>query len=422
MGYKIERSLYTMRTYTNLRASVLNKMASLFPNDGTQYQYNLWEDGESADEAGYYIISYRIYGFGQVGCRIWVEDGNVTCIVGFCSLPGSDEDIREFLSWVEGPLGDDTDPLQTLNEFVEAGGNAAKVLERHCSVVKSSYFEHYQDGDSDETVAGFNCKAAVGAITCLDGINYVCVRSYETSSEDRGWSGCRNSTYWVRLFNLHLYADKLLLDEATLMQSAVSIEGTSIESLLKLPINWTELIGHQSGITNSYSYMYGRRVEIIVCDLYVTVHVIETRNSSTRQRGWEYIAGRVQYLKDGTDNTPAYVAYCNRKHYAEKLSALLADGISLADAKRWLKASSQWKHENSAAFCIEMAKLANKKFWLELSGARGWNHASKIIQNAGLQLDWSLSFPRMTDQAALISQLCTDDAVVGVGWTLTREA
>jgi hypothetical protein len=88
--------------YQELRTEVLNKMEILFPNDGTQYQMNLWEDGKYKEEEGYYIISYRIYGFGQVGVKIWVDiNENVEDVYAFNTLPGVDESIRLFFQFVK---------------------------------------------------------------------------------------------------------------------------------------------------------------------------------------------------------------------------------------------------------------------------------------------------------------------------------
>jgi len=88
--------------YQELRTEVLNKMEELFPNDGTQYQLNLWEDGKYKEDEGHYIISYRIYGFGQVGVKIYVDkNNNVEDIYMFNTLPGIDESIRVFQAFVK---------------------------------------------------------------------------------------------------------------------------------------------------------------------------------------------------------------------------------------------------------------------------------------------------------------------------------
>ena len=420
-----------MRNYNNFRAAVLNKMSQLFPNDGTQYQWNLWEDCSTlvpVEGYNFYELSYRIRGFGMCGVRFFLDDSkeNVTNFWFFTTLPGMGDNTKKFKTWVENDLGNEpeTDPISQLLSFNTTGGNAAKVLKKHTCVIESSYHEHYNDGDIDDTFDGLDCKAAVGTVVNVDGIDYVCVYRYETDSQDRGWSGCTNTTYWVRLIALNTYADRLLLDEATLMQDSVTITGADIETLLNLPIDWTDLIGYHRGVYDSYSYLYGSRVDIIVCEKYVTVHIIETRNSSKRQCGWEYIADRIQFLLDGTDNTVSYVAYCKRKSYAEKIATLVSDGLSVEQAKLWLKSRATWKHENKPSFCFEQAKFAEKDFWLKLSGARGWKHAEKIIANAGLseELSWftGISFPRATDTCALIAQLCTE-TMSGSGWTLTKE-
>jgi hypothetical protein len=88
--------------YQELRTELLNKMEELFSNDGTQYQLNLWEDGKYKEEEGYYIISYRIYGFGQVGVKVWVDSQeSVIDVHAFNTLPGVDESIRLFFQFVK---------------------------------------------------------------------------------------------------------------------------------------------------------------------------------------------------------------------------------------------------------------------------------------------------------------------------------
>ena len=197
-----------------------------------------------------------------------------------------------------------------------------------------------------------------------------------------------------------------------LIKEGVSIEGATPEDLANLPINWVELLAGFSGIESRQGGNYsGSAASIVVCDKYITVNATYSRNSCVAMTGWTYDRPLAQFFLDGRDNTAAYLAYCKRKQYQERLQTLLSEGLTKEQATLYLRAKAQWKHENPAKWCFEMvAKQPNKAVWEAIANATGKSHGNKIAAKYGLQ-GWfdNGSFPRNACAAHLIAQLCTDD-------------
>lgn len=215
-----------------------------------------------------------------------------------------------------------------------------------------------------------------------------------------------------------------------LIKEGVSIEGASAEKLANLPINWVKMLAEFSGVESRQGgYWSGSSAQIVVCDKYITITATYSRNSCVTMRGWTYDRPLAQYFLDGRDNTVAYLAYCKRKAYQEKLQTLLSEGLTKEQAALYLKARAQWKHENPAKWCFEMVeKQPNKAVWEAISNANGKSHGNRIAAKYGLQGWYDIgSFPRNASAAHLISQLCTDDTPLdkvrpyptkGKGWAV----
>ena len=91
-------------------------------------------------------------------------------------------------------------------------------------------------------------------------------------------------------------------------------------------------------------------------------------------------------------------------------------------AFNFFRANAQWKHEQCPIECFEWVALQpNKAVWETLSTVGSKREGNEIASQFGLD-GWynEGSFPRKSEKAALIAQLCTEYTPVVVAKTKVR--
>ena len=231
-------------------------------------------------------------------------------------------------------------------------------------------------------------------------------------------NGSENVSYFIigdggkEWLDFNAISDKTRANLYALAQEGITVRNVTREELAKLPIDWLELLDGCRGIKSLQGgYYTGKAAHIEKCNNYITVTATLCGSSCVAMTGWTYESPMAQFFIDGRNNTDAYIAYCKRTRYKEKLENLLQDGLSKEQATLYLRAKAQWKHENPAKWCFEMVeKQPYKNVWLAIANASGKYQGNKIAEMYGLTSWYDLgSFPRNSDAAALIAQLCTDE-------------
>lgn len=297
--------------------------------------------------------------------------------------------------------------IETLVDFVKGGGNIFTVIDKP-STTRSFYHEHYRNGDTNGKVEGLPIDAKVGTVVG----EMVCISTYITDPEFRGWSGCTTSTRWITLGELEQIIPMLSKARQLLTQEGLTIEGVTVEELLKMPIDWGEILpSGLNGISVKHGYYSGSKGQIVVDDKFITI--THTIGENSMRRGWTIDKPIAQYFKsDFSDNTANYKGFLFRQRRREKIFETMEKyDLSYEKSQKWFKVKAQWKHEFSPSECFKFAEeYNNKTLWESLSQTQSWTMFHKRAKSLGGS-EWSLemSHPRATGMACAIAQLCTED-------------
>lgn len=288
--------------------------------------------------------------------------------------------------------------METLVNFLKA--NEISSLITNESVIRSSYLSHYRDGDSDDTVEGFPCVAAIAETTTVNNVAYICYKTSSTDPEARGWCGNRKSSYWITVED----ATKIMANTSSNLLALIRCNLP--KELANLPINWDKELAFcryrngsgqfASGINYSVAYY---KDQIQIEEEAWTCYIQQSSKSSTQVVGqWN--------INTGENTTASLIAYKKKVYFNEKMTILKEKGLTKKQAIAFMSTKISWKWEivNDLSYILSQTHLP-KDLFTRLSQCNSNEAYDKLCDNWQIDMFNEKTLPRKTSYAALIAAL-----------------